>query len=149
MGSMKITTSEIQINAPAEKVWQALTDPALVKQWQYGSDLIINSWTAGEPLRFRNQWQETVFEQWGTVLNVAPLKEISYTLFAPQPGLEDKPENYFTMTYKLDDHSGKTTLTIIQQDPRHDASSDGSSSEDDEGGKAVLESLKNLVENAL
>jgi uncharacterized protein YndB with AHSA1/START domain len=139
---MHTTTSQILINAPANKVWEALTNPALVKQWQYGSN-VITDWNVGSPIRFRSEWEGTVYEQWGTVLEVTPHKLIKYSLFAPQPDVEDKPENYFTMIYQLEDQDGGTMLSIIQEDPRE---STADRSDDDEGGKAVLEALKNLVE---
>ena len=77
-----------------------LTKPALVKLWQYGSDLITN-WEVGSIIRFRTEWEGKVFEQWGEVLEVKPPELLKYSLFAPRPGLEDKPENYFIMSYVL------------------------------------------------
>lgn len=105
--------SQIQIAASLTKVWEALTIPSLVKQWQYGSDLQTN-WQIGSPIRFRTVWQETIFEQWGTVLEFQPKNLIRYSLFAPRPNLEDKPENYFTMTYRLTENSNSVSLEIIQ-----------------------------------
>jgi len=37
----------------------------------------------------------------GTVLEFTPYTSLRYSLFAPRPGMEDKPENYFTMSYSL------------------------------------------------
>ena len=31
-------TASIILNAPPEKVWKALTDPALIKQYLFGTD---------------------------------------------------------------------------------------------------------------
>src|SRR5947209_11219178 len=88
--------STLVIKAPVQKVWDALTMPELVKQWQYGSDLITD-WQQGSDIRFRTEWEGKVFEQWGKVLEVTPHQIIKYSLFAPRPGLEDKSENYFVM----------------------------------------------------
>jgi len=30
-------------------------------------------------------------------------------------GIDDKPENYVTVTYELSDKDGKTTLTVTQE----------------------------------
>ncbi len=57
---MAINISTIFIKAPVEKVWDALTKPELVKQWQYGSDLITN-WKVGNDIRFRTEWEGKVF----------------------------------------------------------------------------------------
>jgi uncharacterized protein YndB with AHSA1/START domain len=77
-------TSHITIQAPAMNVWQALTDPTLVKRWQYGSDLVTD-WQPGHGIRFHSEWQGQVYEQWGTVLEFAPHRRIRYSLFAPRP----------------------------------------------------------------
>ena len=37
---MAINISTITINASVQKVWDIITKPELVKQWQFGSDLI-------------------------------------------------------------------------------------------------------------
>ena len=139
---MQTTTSQVTINAPANRIWDALTNPEFVKQWQYGSDLTTD-WKIGSPIKFHSVWEGQVYEQWGKVLAVEPNKLIRYSLFAPRPDLEDKPENYFTMTYSLEEADGKTTLTIIQEDPRDQPAG---AAEDEENGNAVLDGLKKLVE---
>jgi uncharacterized protein YndB with AHSA1/START domain len=141
-GMSHTTTSSITINAPVQKVWDAITNPELIKQWQYGSD-VSTDWKAGSPIKFHSEWEGQVYEQWGKVLAVEPHSLIKYTLFAPRPALEDKPENYFTMTYSLKEADGKTQLTITQDDPRDQAATE---SEDAEKDNAILEGLKQLVE---
>src|SRR5216683_1166293 len=47
--------STVVIKAPVQKVWDALTMPEFVKQWQYGSDLITD-WKPGSDIRFRTEW---------------------------------------------------------------------------------------------
>jgi hypothetical protein len=65
-------------------------------------------------------------------------------LFAPRPGLEDKPENYFIMKYILTEEDGQTKLEIIQEDNRPNAVQ-----EEPQGEKnPVLQSLKKIAETA-
>src|SRR6185369_9071207 len=119
--------SIVKILAPASKVWLALTAPELVKQWQYGSDL-LTTWTPGSSIIFRNEWNGQVFEQKGTVLEFIPGSRLKYSLFFPSPGVEDIPENYFFMTYQLTESDGLTSVLFRQDDPRPsppNASSDG------------------------
>ncbi|MFC9916749.1 hypothetical protein [Streptomyces sp. NPDC127197] len=67
-------------------------------------------------------------------------------LFAPRPGLEDKPENRFTMIYSLAEDSGGTCVTIIQDDPRPVPAAAGD--EDGDGEDAsILASLKSVAES--
>jgi uncharacterized protein YndB with AHSA1/START domain len=134
--------STIVLNAPVEKVWNALTQPELVKQWQYGSDLLTD-WKIDHEIRFRNEWEGQVFEQWGTVLEVIPNQKIKYSLFFPRPDLEDKPENYFIMSYNLSEENQKTKLEIIQEDNRPGAVQEESQGEEN----PILQGLKAIVES--
>lgn len=138
---MATNISTIVLNAPVEKVWDTLTNPELVKQWQYGSDLITD-WKTGSEIRFRNEWEGQVFEQWGTVLEVVPNQKIKYSLFFPRPGLEDKPENYFIMNYVLTEENQKTKLEIIQEDNRLGAVQEEPQGEEN----PILQGLKALIE---
>lgn len=134
--------STIVLNAPAERVWYVLTQPELVKQWQYGSDLITN-WNVGNEIRFRNEWEGQVFEQWGTILEIIPNQKIKYSLFFPRPDLEDKPENYFIMSYILSEENQKTQLEIIQEDNRPGAVQEEPQGEEN----PILQGLKTIIES--
>jgi uncharacterized protein YndB with AHSA1/START domain len=139
---MPTNISTITLNATQEKVWNALTKPELVKLWQYGSELTTD-WEEGSDIRFRTEWEGTVFEQWGKVLEVRTKDLLRYSLFAPRPGLEDKAENYFIMSYILTPLANeKTKLEIVQQDNRPDARQEAPQGEEN----PVLQSLKSLVE---
>lgn len=117
---MPINISTIIINASKQKVWDAVTKPELVKLWQYGSDLQTN-WQIGSTIRFTTAWGDKIFEQWGKVLDVEPLVFLKYSLFAPRPDLEDKPENYFVISYILTEIDDKIKLDILQEDNRPNA----------------------------
>jgi hypothetical protein len=122
-----------------------MTNPDLVKQWQYGSDL-LTSWEVGSPIVFRNEWDGQVFEQKGTVLEFIPESRVRYSLFFPRPDLQDIPEHHFFMTYELTECEGVTSLVVRQEDPRP-TSGDESNVADD--GPDVLSILKNLVEEKM
>lgn len=135
--------SIVSINAPVEKVWDTVTNPELVKLWQFGSDL-VTTWTEGDSIRFSVSWEGKLFEQWGTVLEVKPLQYLKYNLFAPRPGLADSPENYFMMTYLFKVQNGQTVLEIIQDDDRPGAVQEAVQGEEN----PVLQSLKTTAETA-
>jgi uncharacterized protein YndB with AHSA1/START domain len=138
---MATNISTIKINASTKKVWDTITKPELVKLWQYGSDL-FTTWKIGSDIKFRTEWEGKVFEQWGKVLEVRPNKLVKYSLFAPRPDLEDKPENYFIMSYVLTQQDGQTQLEIIQEDNRPNAIQEKPQGEEN----PVLKSLKQLAE---
>jgi len=64
-------------------------------------------------------------------------------LFAPRPGLEDIPENYFVMSYILTTEHGQTTLEIIQEDNRPNAVQEAPQGEEN----PILQSLKKIAES--
>ena len=133
--------STIIINAPIEKVWDTITKAELVKLWQYGSDL-LTTWEIESEIKFRTEWEDKVFEQWGKVLEVKPYQLVRYSLFAPRPGLEDKPENYFIMNYILTAEGSSTKLEIVQEDNRPNAKQEEPQGEEN----PVLQSLKKVAE---
>lgn len=140
---MASNVSKLSINASLQKVWEALTKPELVKLWQYGSDL-QTTWELGASIRFVTQWEENVFEQWGTVLEFSPLEQVRYSLFAPRPGLEDIPENYFEMIYTLTEDGGQTKLQITQEDNRPHAVQEAEQGEEN----PILKMLKEIAETS-
>lgn len=138
---MATNISTITIDATKSKVWDTLTKPELVKLWQYGSDLITN-WEVGSDIKFRTEWEGKIFEQWGKILEVRPMELLKYSLFAPKPGVEDSPENYFIMSYILTTENEHTKLEITQEDNRPNAVQEAPQGEEN----PVLQSLKKVAE---
>jgi uncharacterized protein YndB with AHSA1/START domain len=138
---MATNISIISIHASAQKVWDILTKPELIKRWQYGSDLITN-WEIGSDIKFRTEWEGKIFEQWGKVLVFRPYEFIQYSLFAPRPDLEDKPENYFVMNYRMKTNNESTILEIIQEDNRPNARQAAPQGEEN----PILQMLKKIAE---
>ncbi len=133
--------STIHVKAPEGKIWEVLTSPVYVKQWQFGSDVLTN-WKVGSEIRFRTEWEGQVFEQWGKILEIIPQKLIHYSLFAPRPDLEDKPENYFFMKYIITVEKINSRLDIIQEDNRPGAVQEAPQGEEN----PVMAGLKALIE---
>ncbi|HEY5438966.1 MAG TPA: SRPBCC family protein [Acidimicrobiales bacterium] len=138
-----MSVSKVSVNAAKGTVWKVVTEPVHVRQWQYGS-VLDTDWSIGGSIRFTTEWDGQTFEQWGTVLSVDAPNKLSYSLFAPRPDLEDRDENYFTMTYELTDDHGVTVLTITQEDPRP---SDGPDDDESEDENPVLIALKGVAES--
>lgn len=138
---MATNISRLVINASFKQVWDAITNPEKVKQWQYGSELTTD-WKIGSSINFKNRWEDKVFEQYGTILEFNPYQSLKYTLFFPRPGIEDKPENYFEMEYKLIENKKGVELVIIQEDSRP-----GAKQEEEQGEEnPILKTLKKLIE---
>lgn len=140
---MITSKSTILINATKQKVWDALTKPELVKKWQYGSDLLTD-WKVGSEIRFRGEWENKVFEQWGKILEIIPNELIKYSLFFPRPDLEDKEENYFIMSYVISEWENMVKLEIVKEDNRPGAVKEKESDEEN----PVLIALKEIIEQS-
>jgi len=113
---MRVSKTTTTIKAPREIVWAAVTLPEHVRHWQYGSELTTD-WIVGHPIRLARSGRVRLSSSGESPGFRAPF-ELRYTLFAPRPGLDDLPENYFTMTYVLDDVADGTRVTFIHEDPR-------------------------------
>lgn len=138
---MATNISTIRINASIQKVWDTITKPEKVKLWQFGSDL-ITTWEVGTKIEFITEWEGTIFKQWGKVLEIESNNLLKYNLFAPRPDLEDKPENYFIMSYVLTSENLQTKLEIIQEDNRPNAVQEEPQGEEN----PILKSLKDIAE---
>ena len=134
----------VTIHASLSKVWEALTDPEMVKQYLHSTDLSTD-WKQGSPIFWRGEWKGRSYEDKGTVLEVEPLKLLRYTHWSPMGGSEDKPENYHTVTYDLAGGDDETTLTLTQDNNPSQEEAD-KMAENNWG--PVLEGLKEVVERS-
>ncbi|MCU1434900.1 MAG: ATPase [Pseudarthrobacter sp.] len=110
-----VATSTVTINTPASRVWEVITDPDAVKEFMFGADLNTD-WTVGEPILWRGEWEGKPYEDKGEILEVEPGKKLVHTHFSPLGGEEDKPENYHTLTWTLEDQEGGATRLTLSQD---------------------------------
>ena len=108
-----VAKATIEINAPAEKVWDALTNPALIKQYFFGTDA-ISDWKEGSPLIFKGEWEGKEYVDKGTIQKSVKPNLFKYNYLSSLSNLEDIPENYANITYELSESNGKTTLNILQ-----------------------------------
>src|SRR5690606_40763558 len=49
-------TRSVTVDAPPERIWEALTDPAQVKQYMWGAEL-VSDWRQGSPIVYRGVWE--------------------------------------------------------------------------------------------
>ena len=137
------TTSSTRINAPAAKVWEALTTPDLIKQWFFGVDTVTD-WKVGNPIIHKGTWQGKPYEDKGTILKFEPPKVLAHSHWSSVSGLPDSRENYQNVTYTVSEKDGTTELTIMEVNlPSEEAKAISEKS-----WKTVLNSLKELLEKA-
>ena len=134
--------SKITINAPASKVWEALTRPELIKQYMFGSD-VISDWKVGSPIIYRGEWQGKPFEDKGKILQMEPGRSLVSTHWSPLSGVPDSPENYHTVSYHLSEKDGQTEVTLTQDNNANEEEKVHS----EQNWKQALDGLKKLVES--
>ena len=108
-----VAAAEIDIAAPASAVWEALTDPAQIKEYFLGAT-VETDWEPGSPITWSGEYNGKPFQDKGTIVEVRPQHLLVLTHFSPMTGQPDLPENYHTITYRLTQHDGMTNLTLRQ-----------------------------------
>lgn len=109
-----VAKASTEIAAPAERVWKALTDPAAIKQYYFGTDL-KTTWKVGSPITFKGEWEGRPYEDKGVVKTFDAPRTLAYSHFSPLAGKPDKPENYHNIVVTLAP-SGKRTRVTLEQD---------------------------------
>lgn len=136
-----IAKASTTIAAPVAAVWEALTSPALIKQYMFGTEVVSN-WQEGSPITWRGEYQGRRYEDKGTILKIVPPHTLQYSHYSPLSGLPDEPQNYHTVTIEI---FGQGTLTHVS------LAQDGSTTAEERDHSAknwaiMLQGLRNLVE---
>jgi len=108
-----IARASTDINAPGEKVWEALVNPAAIKQYMFGTD-VVSDWHEGSRIVWKGEWQGKPYEDKGVILQLRPGRTLQYSHFSPMSGMPDKPENYHIVTVELSAGGNQTHITLTQ-----------------------------------
>ena len=104
----------VTIHAPVVAVWQALTYPAMIKQFFFGADMNTD-WKEGSTIIIKGEWEGKEFEGKGKVLQVETQKLLRYSYWSNMSGLPDTPENYHIITYQLAAKNNSTKLSLTEE----------------------------------
>jgi uncharacterized protein YndB with AHSA1/START domain len=105
--------TSITIHAPADKVWNALTDAGIIEQWLHGTHVETN-WKINSPITYRGEWEGKTYEDKGTIIEMEAPKRFRATYWSAFSGLDDRPENYSVVSYEIKEEAGATKLTLTQ-----------------------------------
>lgn len=132
----------ITIDAPPARVWQALIDPKLIKQYLFGTEA-KSDWKKGSSLTYTGEWQGKPYIDKGEIIDIIPEKKLHTTYLSGNSGKADIPENYNNVIYTLEPHGNQTRVYLTQDNI-----------ETEEGVKKmeqnwgiVLEQMKQLLES--
>ena len=136
-----IATAEAVISAPPGRVWAALTDPAQIKEYMFGSE-VETDWIPGSTITWKGKYQGKAYEDKGKIVELDPPRRLVVTHFSPMSGQEDIPENYHTLTYLLEPR-GEGTHVSLSQDNN---ASEEEAAHSRDNWAVMLSALKNVIE---
>ncbi|WP_020595691.1 SRPBCC family protein [Spirosoma panaciterrae] len=110
-----IVSKSIDINASPARVWDVLTNPLLIQEYLFGTETLTD-WTIGSAIVFQGEYENQSYQDKGIILENVPNQLLSYSYWSGFSGLEDKPENYATVTYRITEKGpNRTEFTWTQQ----------------------------------
>lgn len=133
---------DILVGAPRQVVWEALTNPDLVKKYFFGTQLSTD-WCVGSPLTFRGEWNGQAYEDRGTVLAFEPPRTLSFNYWSSFSGTDDTPVHRQILRYDLDETSDGVRVTLHQSNIDTQERAEHSA----KNWRLVLDGLKSLVES--
>jgi uncharacterized protein YndB with AHSA1/START domain len=137
---LKLSAS-IDINAPIEKVWFALTNKEMIKQYFWGTETNTD-WKKGSPISFTGTWEGTTYEDKGFILEIEKEKIFKHSYWSSFWGTDYNPEDLSIITYEVSTNGLQTTLSVTQEGFKDEQSREHSVG----NWKGILDNIKNLVE---
>ena len=128
----------LYIRTSADKLWQALTDPVMTKQYFHNTE-IISDFEIGAAINYMTDGEggQKNTAVTGKILEVEPTKKLVYTFNFS--GNDDAPS---TVTYDLEAQGDVTKLTVTHDFDKEDDTYRGTS----QGWWPILSGLKTLLE---
>ena len=136
-----VATASVNISASPDQVWSAITDPAKVKRYFFGST-VESDFRPGSSITWRGEYDGNPFEDRGEVIEAVPQERLRVTHFSELAGQPDRPENYHELVFRLD-RTGPSTHVTFTQDNNATVSE---AAEASDNWHAMLRGLKELVE---
>ena len=130
----------IDTRATPERVWQAMTDPTLTRDYFYGTD-ILSDWKAGS--RWTSESDGNVSLE-GKIVEIDPPRRLVQTFHVrdDDPAASEDPS---TVTWELTPlpADGGTRLHLV-----HEGQGEATMAYTDGGWEFILEGMKDLLEGS-
>jgi len=130
---------EIYIKTTPERLWEALTDPAIRAKYNFGSGA-YSDWTPGARIELRAEKADGLVGE-GEVLEVDPPRRLVHTMIANFSD-EARAEGTSRVTYEIEPVGDSCRLLLI-----HDQMRDGANEQLYGGWPMILSGLKTWLES--
>jgi uncharacterized protein YndB with AHSA1/START domain len=101
------------VNAPVKRVWEALTDPAQIMEYLFGTDT-QSDFRKGSDIHYTGMHEGKEYHDKGQVIYIIPNRLLHTTYYSSLSGREDVPENYAHVIYELEEQDEHTLLHLTQ-----------------------------------
>lgn len=135
-------TNSITIDAPIERVWAAITDPATIKAWFLGVDTETD-WRVGSPIVHRGEYQGKPYVDKGDILRFDLPHVLEHSHWSEGSGKADAPEHYQVVTWELSERGSRTELRLTERNLPSETAAEIS----EQTWAMVLGNLKKLLEH--
>lgn len=136
-----VAQASVVVAAPVERVWSALTDPELVRQYLMGAE-VASDWQPGSPITWSGEYEGRSYVDKGEVVEVEAPTRLVHTHFSPLSGQADEPANYHTLVWSLEPQAEGTRVSLSQ-----DNNASGEEAERNrQNWSGILAALKEAVE---
>lgn len=136
-----VAKASVNIAAPAAKVWDALVNPQLIRQYMFGTT-VVSDWQPGSPITWKGEWKGRPYEDKGTILQIEPRRLLQYRHYSPLSGLPDTPENHHRVAIELSELGPQTRVSLAQDNNANEEARQHS----EKNWKTMLDGLKKLLE---
>jgi len=141
MNESLVARATTSIQSSKGKVWDALVEPAAIKQYMFGAD-VESEWREGSGITWTGEMKGRKFKDKGVILKFEPDRILRYSHFSPLSGKPDRPENYHTVSIVLSGSGEKTEVTLSQDNNPDEKSR----RESEKNWDVMLDGLKKYVE---
>lgn len=133
-----------EINAPVSRVWDALTDPRIIRKYFFGTEA-SDDFREGGTVTYKGVHEGKTYQDKGKITEFIPERKMTIDHWSSRSGKPDSSENYSTHSYCLTPSANKTKLVLAQEDTYK---SDESRAKAWSHWDVVIEGLKKIVEGA-
>ena len=137
-----VAKAETDIEAPIEKIWDALVNPATIKQYMFGTT-VKSDWKQGSPITWEGEWEGKPYQDHGKILAIDPHRRLQYTHISGSDPSSDENEKTHTVNISLTSEGHQTHISLEQDNNKNEKAK----SESEQNWNMMLKGMKSLLEN--